>query len=194
MASYFAAMREEIEAEGGTVEKFIGDAVMAVFGVPAAHEDDPIRALRAALRMRERLDDVNDGLMAARGVTLQIRIGVNTGEVLASVDPQPGEPMVTGDAVNVAARLQSAAEPGGILASERTARGARGFRFGEAIRLDLKGKGQPVPAMELRGGEPQPSRTAACRASTRRWSAATRSSRCSCRCSADPRPRAGPIS
>ena len=152
MASYFAAMREEIEAEGGTVEKFIGDAVMAVFGVPAAHEDDPIRALRAALRMRERLEAVNDSLMATRGVTLQIRIGVNTGEVLASVDPQPGEPMVTGDAVNVAARLQSAAEPGGILASERTARGARGFRFGEARRLDLKGKGEPVPAMELLEG------------------------------------------
>ena len=152
MARYFAAMREEIEAEGGTVEKFIGDAVMAVFGVPAAHEDDPVRALRAALRMRERLDDVNDQLMTARGVTLQIRIGVNTGEVLASVDAQPGEPMVTGDAVNVAARLQSAAESGGILASERTARGARGFRFGEAMRLDLKGKGQPVPAMELLEG------------------------------------------
>jgi class 3 adenylate cyclase/tetratricopeptide (TPR) repeat protein len=152
MASYFAAMREEIEAEGGTVEKFIGDAVMAVFGVPAAHEDDPIRALRAALRMRERLDDVNDRLMAARGVTLQIRIGVNTGEVLASVDPQPGEPMVTGDAVNVAARLQTAAEPGGILASERTARGARGFRFGGATSLDLKGKGQLVSAMELLEG------------------------------------------
>lgn len=152
MASYFAAMREEIEAEGGTVEKFIGDAVMAVFGVPAAHEDDPIRALRAALRMRTRLGDVNDRLMAARGVTLQIRIGVNTGEVLASVDPQPGEPMVTGDAVNVAARLQSAAEPGGILTSERTARGARGFRFGETTSLDLKGKGEPVAAVELLEG------------------------------------------
>ena len=152
MASYFAAMREEIEAEGGTVEKFIGDAVMAVFGVPAAHEDDPIRALRAALRMRVRLDDVNDRLMATRGVTLQLRIGVNTGEVLASVDPQPGEPMVTGDAVNVAARLQGVAERGGILASERTARGARGFRFGDAVSLDLKGKGQPVRARELREG------------------------------------------
>ena len=152
MASYFAAMREEIEAEGGTVEKFIGDAVMAVFGVPAAHEDDPIRALRAALRMRERLEAVNDQLMRARGVTLQIRMGVNTGEVIASVDPEPGGPMVTGDAVNVAARLQGAAEPGGILASERTARGARGFRFGEAMNLDLKGKGQPVPAMELLEG------------------------------------------
>jgi class 3 adenylate cyclase len=178
MASYFAAMREEIEAEGGTVEKFIGDAVMAVFGVPAAHEDDPSRALRAALRMRERLDDVNDRLMTARGVTLQIRIGVNTGEVLASVDPQPGEPMVTGDTVNVAARLQSTAEPGGILASERTARGARGFRFSEATMLDLKGKGAPVPAMELLEGPP-PSRTAAFRGSMRRWSGATRSSRCS---------------
>jgi class 3 adenylate cyclase/tetratricopeptide (TPR) repeat protein len=152
MASYFAAMREEIEAEGGTVEKFIGDAVMAVFGVPAAHEDDPIRALQAALRMRARLTDVNERLKAARGVTLQVRIGVNTGEVLASVDPQPGDPMVTGDAVNVAARLQGAAEPGGILASERTARGARGFRFGDAMMLDLKGKGQPVRAMELLEG------------------------------------------
>ncbi|HET6791859.1 MAG TPA: adenylate/guanylate cyclase domain-containing protein [Actinomycetota bacterium] len=154
MASYFAAMREEIEAEGGTVEKFIGDAVMAVFGVPAVHEDDPIRALRAALRMRERLDDVNDQLMAARGVTLQIRIGVNTGEVLASVDPQPGDPMVTGDAVNVASRLQAAAEPGGILASERTARAARGFRFGELRGLDLKGKGQLVRAGELLESSP----------------------------------------
>ncbi len=152
MASYFAAMREEIEAEGGTVEKFIGDAVMAAFGVPAAHEDDPARALRAALRMRDRLEAVNERLSAARGVTLQIRIGVNTGEVLASVDPQPGEPMVTGDAVNVAARLQSAAEPRGILVSERTARGARGFRFGETMSLDLKGKAEPVHAMELLEG------------------------------------------
>jgi class 3 adenylate cyclase/tetratricopeptide (TPR) repeat protein len=152
MASYFAAMREEIESEGGTVEKFIGDAVMAVFGVPAAHEDDPIRALRAALRMRVRLNDVNEQLMTDRGVTLQIRIGVNTGEVLASIDPQPGDPMVTGDAVNVASRLQAAAEPGGILASERTARAARGFRFGELRGLDLKGKGQPVGAVELLEG------------------------------------------
>ena len=152
MARYFTAMREEIEAEGGTVEKFIGDAVMAVFGVPAVHEDDPIRALRAALRMRERLEEVNDQLLSTRGVTLQIRIGVNTGEVLASVDPQPGEPMVTGDTVNVAARLQGAAEPGSILAAERTARGARGFRFGQEMRFDLKGKGDPVPAMELLEG------------------------------------------
>jgi class 3 adenylate cyclase len=87
LATFFQAMREEIEAEGGTVEKFIGDAVMAAFGVPAAHEDDPDRALRAAFRMLDRLNAVNEGLDAAYAVTLQIRIGANTGEVLAATDP-----------------------------------------------------------------------------------------------------------
>src|SRR5262249_8153763 len=105
----FPAMREEIEAEGGTVEKFIGDAVMAAFGVPVAHEDDPARAVRAATRMLERLNTVNGELTTSYGVTLQIRIGVNTGDVLATTTPKPGEAMVTGDAVNAAARLQSAA-------------------------------------------------------------------------------------
>ena len=75
-------MRAEIEAEGGTVEKFIGDAVMAAFGVPVAHEDDPARALRAALRMQRRLDELNEELTATHGVELAIRIGVNTGDVL----------------------------------------------------------------------------------------------------------------
>jgi class 3 adenylate cyclase len=129
MAAWFGAMRAEIEAEGGTVEKFIGDAVMAAFGVPAAHEDDPERALRAALRMRRRLEDLNTGLHAAHGVELQIRIGVNTGEVMAVTDPLPGEAMVTGDAVNAAARLEQTAEPGEILVSERTARVAREMLF-----------------------------------------------------------------
>src|SRR6187431_2455849 len=100
LGAYATAMREEIEAEGGTVEKFIGDAVMAAFGVPAAHEDDPARALRASERMLTRLRAVNDGLRTADGVELQIRIGINTGEVLATLDPAPGEAMVTGDAVN----------------------------------------------------------------------------------------------
>ncbi len=112
MSAFASAMREEIEAEGGTVEKFIGDAVMAAFGVPVAHEDDPARACRAALRMLERLEDLNGELAASHDVRLQIRVGVNTGEVLASTAPQPGEAMATGDAVNAAARLQSAAEPG----------------------------------------------------------------------------------
>jgi class 3 adenylate cyclase/tetratricopeptide (TPR) repeat protein len=144
---FFAAMRDEIEGEGGTVEKFIGDAVMAAFGVPTAHEDDPTRAVRAAMRMLRRLDDVNASLMQSHDVTLQVRIGVNTGEVLATTDPRPGEAMVTGDTVNAAARLQSAAEPGTVVIGERTARGARGsFQLEPLGPLELKGKAQPVNA------------------------------------------------
>jgi class 3 adenylate cyclase len=144
---FFAAMREEIEAEGGTVEKFIGDAVMAAFGVPTAHEDDPTRAVRAATRMLRRLDGVNASLAESHDVTLQVRIGVNTGEVLATIDPRPGEAMVTGDTVNAAARLQSAAEPGTVVIGERTALGARGaFRLDPLGPLELKGKARPVSA------------------------------------------------
>jgi class 3 adenylate cyclase/tetratricopeptide (TPR) repeat protein len=149
MDAYFSAMREEIESQGGVVEKFIGDAVVAAFGVPQAHEDDPSRALRASLNMRERLRSVNEGLSAGHGVRLEARIGVNTGEVLATIDPTPGQPMVTGDAVNVAARLQSLARPGEILVSERTAANARSFLFGEARSLDLKGRQDPVTALTL---------------------------------------------
>ena len=140
LATFFQAMREEIEAEGGTVEKFIGDAVMAAFGVPIAHEDDPSRALRAALRMQRRLEQVNEELTSRYDVRLQIRIGVNTGEVLAAIEAHPGEPMVTGDAVNVAARLESSAHPGTIVVAERTARAARGFRFREPLTQDLRGR------------------------------------------------------
>jgi class 3 adenylate cyclase/tetratricopeptide (TPR) repeat protein len=155
LASYFGAMREEIEAEGGTVEKFIGDAVMAAFGVPVAHEDDPARALRAALRMRRRLAAVNEDLMARYGVRLQTRTGVNTGEVLAATAPAPGEPMVTGDAVNVAARLEQLAAPGQIVVSERTARAARGFRYLELGEQDLRGKDDAVPAVTLEQEAPE---------------------------------------
>jgi class 3 adenylate cyclase len=151
MGSYFGAMREEIEAQEGTVEKFIGDAVMAVFGVPVAHEDDPARALRAALAMRERLEDLNTDLVGRHGLTLEMRIGINTGEVLAVVEPRAGEGMVSGDAVNVAARLEQSAEPGQVLAGERTARATRGFAFEELGPLELKGKGQPVTAFRLLG-------------------------------------------
>ena len=154
MATYFGAMREEIEAEGGTVEKFIGDAVMAAFGVPVAHEDDPARALRAALRMRTRLERVNVGLRDRFEVELQIRTGVNTGEVLATTNPEPGEAMATGDAVNVAARLEQAAEPGQIVVAERTARAARGFRFRELESRELRGKTQAVPIVLLLGEAP----------------------------------------
>jgi len=149
--AYFDAMRREIEAEGGTVEKYIGDAVMAVFGAPVAHEDDPTRALRAALRMRERLADVNRTLEDGHGVTLAMRIGVNTGDVLAVLRPRSEGRMVTGDAVNVAARLEQAAATGQILASERTVRAARGFRFAEIGPLRFKGKDHDVRAFEVVG-------------------------------------------
>jgi class 3 adenylate cyclase len=149
MGSFFAAMREEIEAEGGTVEKFIGDAVMAAFGVPAAHEDDPARALRAALRMRDRLEELNVELQATHGVGLAIRVGVNTGEVMAVTAPRPGEAMVAGDAVNVAARLEQVAVPGSVVVAERTARATRGFSFRRIGPLELKGKERGVRALEL---------------------------------------------
>ena len=149
LQTYFDAMREEIEAEGGTVEKFIGDAVMAAFGVPAAHEDDPARALRAASRMLTRLEAVNDELATRDDVRLRIRIGVNTGEVLASTSPRPGEPMVTGDAVNAAQRLQAAAEPGTIVLGERTARSVPRAALVDLGPLDLKGKAAPVRGYRL---------------------------------------------
>ncbi|HEY1127114.1 MAG TPA: adenylate/guanylate cyclase domain-containing protein, partial [Actinomycetota bacterium] len=149
MDAFFAAMRAEIEAEGGTVEKFIGDAVMAAFGVPYAHEDDPARALRAALHMLQRLEVVNQDLAKDHDVTLEVRIGVNTGEVLATTEPRPGESMVTGDAVNAASRLEAAAAPGQVIASERTVRAVRGFRVEDMGALDLKGKTRRVHAFRV---------------------------------------------
>ena len=153
LGAYAGAMREEIEAEGGTVEKFIGDAVMAVFGVPVVHEDDAARALRAALRMRRRLERLNAQLEARHGLGLAMRIGVNTGEVVAATDPRPEMGMVTGDAVNAAARLEQTAQPGQIVVSERTARSTRGFTFRELGSLSVKGKSEAIPALELVGEE-----------------------------------------
>src|SRR5213596_3350811 len=114
LAPYHERLRSELEQHGGTVEKFIGDAVMALFGAPVAHEDDPERAVRAALAIREFA--VEEGL--------ELRIGINTGEALIRVGARPGEgeTMATGDVVNTAARLQSAAPVGGILVGEQTYR------------------------------------------------------------------------
>src|SRR3954470_20034522 len=106
MRGYYEQMRAILERHGGTVEKFVGDAVMAVFGVPVAHEDDALRAVRAVWEMRD----------AVHGLGLQARIGVNTGEVVAG----EGDTLVTGDAVNVAARLEQAAEPGEALIGAET--------------------------------------------------------------------------
>lgn len=147
--SFFDAMRREIEAEGGTVEKYIGDAIFAVFGVPTAHEDDPTRALRAALRMRSGLEHLNRSLEHAHAIRLAIRIGINTDEVVVRAEPGPAEGFVTGDAVNVAARLEQGAETGQILVGERTTRAARGMRFRELGPLKLKGKDEAVRAFAL---------------------------------------------
>ena len=132
---FFAAMAEEVERVGGTVEKFAGDAVMAAFGAPAALEDHAERALHAALAMRERLPELDP--------SLALRIGVNTGEVVVDADAHSS--FVTGDAVNVCARLEQGAEPGQIVVGERTAQAARGaFEFGELQQVDAKGKSEPV--------------------------------------------------
>jgi class 3 adenylate cyclase len=146
--AYHRAMREEVEAAGGTVDKFIGDAVMAVFGLPAAHEDDPERALHAALRMRSRLEQLNHELSRVYDLTLQTRVGINTGEVSAISSPSARE-RILGDIVNVAARLEQTAEPNQVLLGERTARSAPHFRFRELDPIALKGKEKRISAFEL---------------------------------------------
>jgi class 3 adenylate cyclase/tetratricopeptide (TPR) repeat protein len=154
MSAYFQTMRAEIEAEGGTVEKFIGDAVMAVFGAPIAHEDDAARAVRAALRMQRGLENLNAELQRRHRVTLQVRIGINTGEVLAVEAPVPGEPIVSGDVANVAARLQQDADPGTVVVAERTASAARGFSYRRITRATLRGRSQPVGAFAVESEAP----------------------------------------
>src|SRR5947209_11388990 len=130
---FYDAMAAEITAAGGTVEKFAGDAVMAAFGAPAAYEDHAERALHAAISMLRRLDTLFDG-------KLHLRIGVNTGEVVVG-RPLEGSSFVSGDPVNVAARLEQAAEPGDVLVGERTIAASRGaFEFAEPIAVEAKGK------------------------------------------------------
>src|SRR5215207_7449181 len=119
LANYFERMKAIVERHGGTVEKDIGDAVMAVFGVPVLHEDDALRAVRSAVEMREALEGLNEALDRRWGVRLETRTGVNTGEVVAG-DPGAGESLVVGDAVNVAARLEQTASSGEILIGANT--------------------------------------------------------------------------
>jgi class 3 adenylate cyclase/tetratricopeptide (TPR) repeat protein len=148
MSRYFEAMREAIERHGGTVEKFIGDAVMAVFGIPVVHEDDALRAVRAAADMRSALVELNQELERDWGVTIESRIGVNTGEVVAG----EGDSLTTGDAVNVAARLEQGAAPGETLLGESTHRLVRDAVKAERVApLDAKGKSEPVAAFRLVG-------------------------------------------
>jgi class 3 adenylate cyclase len=139
---FYDAMAAEVETAGGTIEKFVGDAVMAVFGAPASLEDHAERALHAALAMQRRLHELF-------GETLTLRIGVNTGEVVVG-KPREGSSFVTGDPVNVAARLEQAAEPGEVLVGERTVATARGaFDFGERQTIEAKGKPEGVECRRL---------------------------------------------
>src|SRR6266508_736279 len=130
LARYFERMKGIVERHGGSVEKFIGDAVMAVFGVPQVHEDDALRACRAAVEMRDALPELG----------IAGRIGVNTGEVVTGTQ----ERLATGDAVNVAARLEQAAETGEVLIGAETRRLVRpAVEVGEERQLELKGKAEP---------------------------------------------------
>jgi len=146
LSSYHERVRSELERYGGTVEKFIGDAVMALFGAPVAREDDPERAVRAALAFRQAIAELNEEDPAR---DLRVRIGITTGEVLVRLDahPEEGEGMAAGDVVNTAARLQAAASKDGILVDETTYRATdRAVEYATAIAVDAKGKADPITA------------------------------------------------
>jgi class 3 adenylate cyclase len=152
LSAFFATMARQIHRHGGTVEKYIGDAVMAVFGLPVAHEDDPVRAIRAALDMQRALRQFNEARLASDPSVpeLEMRIGVNTGEVVAASGAGEGRDfLITGDAVNVAARLQQAAAPGSIVVGPRTYRATSGaVEYRSLPPLTLRGKPRPVRVWE----------------------------------------------
>jgi len=149
MSRYFERAREIIERHGGTVEKFIGDAVMAVFGVPRIHEDDALRAVRAAVDLREALPGLNDEVARRLGVAIAIRTGINTGEVVAGSEAD-GQALVTGEAVNAAKRLEEAAAPGEILIGELTEHLLREAALLEPLDpLPVKGKSKPLHAFRV---------------------------------------------
>src|SRR4051794_33559033 len=142
LGPYWERLRVELERRGGTVEKFIGDAVMALFGAPVAHDDDPLRAVGAALAIRDWARDEGD---------VQVRIAVNTGEalVLLGARPAEGEGMAAGDVVNTTARLQSAAPVNGVLVGETTYRATRDvIDYRECDAVVAKGKTDPIPVWE----------------------------------------------
>ena len=146
LAPYHARLRHELERHGGTVEKFIGDAVVGVFGAPVSHEDDPERAVRSSLAIQEAIVEMN---AADPELALEVRIGVNTGESLVALDARPelGEGLVSGDVMNTGARLQSAAPPGGILVGEHTYRATeRAIEYVAHEPVTAKGKAEPLLA------------------------------------------------
>src|SRR5688572_5453198 len=144
LSRYYGQLRSDLEAHGGFVEKFIGDAVMAVFGAPVAHGDDPERAVRAALAIRESVRQVGE---AGEELDLRVRIGINTGEAIVTLGrgTSRGVGMVAGDIVNTASRLQTAAPPNGILVGQETYRATNGrISYEEVEPLVVKGKQAPV--------------------------------------------------
>ncbi len=156
LTGYFNLMTQQIRKHGGTVEKYIGDAVMAVFGTPITHEDDPDRAIRAALDMQAALTAFNEQrqVLDTDAMRLQMRIGINTGEVAVPANEQHTRQdfLITGDAVNVAARLQQVASPETILVGERTYLATRGvFDFRAIAPMQLKGKTEPLAAYVVQG-------------------------------------------
>ncbi len=148
LRTFFDAMTEEIERFGGTVEKFIGDAVVAAFGAPVAHEDDPERALRCALAMQRRLAELNAELAPRAGADLAMRIGLNTGDVIShGLD----EGIVTGEAVNIAARFEALADPGRVVVGERTyQQTSHAFAFTDLGEVEVKGVERPLRIFEAR--------------------------------------------
>ena len=156
----FDVVDAEVTRFGGVSEKFAGDAVMAVFGIPQAHEDDAERAVLAALATQRRFPDLAERVRTLHGSEVALRIGVNTGEVVTGRDSAArGEMMVSGDAVNVAARLQQHAEPGAVLVGERTMSASRGaIGYGPRTELRAKGKSAPLPAWPAQGALDRPRR------------------------------------
>jgi class 3 adenylate cyclase/tetratricopeptide (TPR) repeat protein len=151
LAPFHARLREELERFGGTVEKFIGDAVVALFGAPVTHEDDPERAVRAALAIHDAIEEMNE---RDPSLALEVRIGVATGEALVRLDADPstGEGVASGDVMNTGARLQTAAPPRGILVGEQTYRATQhAIEYVEATPVHAKGKTEPLPAWRAIG-------------------------------------------
>ncbi len=157
LADYFASMAREVRRHGGTVEKYIGDAIMAVFGLPVTHEDDPVRAVRAALGMRAALRRLNHRHHAAdpEAPDLRMRMGINTGEVVAASGNEPADGrdfLITGEPVNVAARLQQMAVADTILLGPRTYRAVRGAVRARALpAAEVRGKPRPIRVWEALG-------------------------------------------
>ena len=150
MGQYFDLARHAIETHGGTVEKFIGDAVMAVFGIPQLHEDDPVRAIRAGLAIQNGLEPMSRSTEWSQALGLQARIGITTGEVV--VGPPGGHTMATGDPVNTAARIEQAAGPGTVLIGELTERLARHQIVTTSVDpIDAKGKAEPIRVFRVEG-------------------------------------------